>query len=179
MTRHCRLSTRRSRSIPPISPRSFTGESPGCRQETTRKLVLDFDRVLEISPQNAEALLEKGQSPIPSPGSITKPCLSLEGSLEQNPAIGEAWYYRGLSFFRLDRFEDSLAAFDRAILLDPKLTDARVRKGVALSKLLRFSEAAAVLDRSLEEDPRNLPAWCYKGISLSGIEQYRRGDPIV
>jgi tetratricopeptide (TPR) repeat protein len=54
---------------------------------------------------------------------------------------------------RLDRNEDALLAFDRAIAMDSRQTRALKSKAVVLSRMKRPSEAAALLRRVLEMTP--------------------------
>ena len=62
---------------------------------------------------------------------------------------------RGIALRDLGRFEEALAACDRAIEIDPRHAVAHTNRGNALRDLGRFEEALAAYDRAIEIDPRN------------------------
>ena len=63
------------------------------------------------------------------------------------------WHTLGIALRHLDRFEDALAATNRAIALDARHRDAWWNRGSVLSLLGRPEEAIAAVGRCLEIDP--------------------------
>ena len=55
-------------------------------------------------------------------------------------------------------FEDALAFFEQALLLNQKNADLWNNKGVALRSLGRYDEALECFNKSLEIDPRDKKA---------------------
>ncbi len=53
------------------------------------------------------------------------------------------------------RHEEALAAFDRALALDPKRTGTRVERAFCLAKIGRVDEAAAYLEQTIVEIPED------------------------
>ena len=73
---------------------------------------------------------------------------------------------KGTALSNLGRFEEALAACDRALALDPN--DASWNnKGNALNDLGRYEEALAAYDRALALDPNVAMAWNNKGGALN------------
>jgi len=87
--------------------------------------------------------------------------------------IGTAYQRAGLIFRALgeeeravESLEAAIAAYDRALAMDPRNTLAHHNRGVALSDLGRFEEALAAYDRTLEIDPRDADAHNSRGTLL-------------
>ena len=62
---------------------------------------------------------------------------------------------RGKSFLEEGRFDEALAFFEQALLLDQNDPDLWNHKGVALRSIGRHQEAMDCFNKSLEIDPRD------------------------
>lgn len=73
------------------------------------------------------------------------------------------WQNKGASLQNLNRHEDAIHCYDKALELAPH--DSRIwsLKGGALINLDRYEDAIRCFDQVLELDPRNSSAWSYKG----------------
>ncbi|MFT5685069.1 MAG: tetratricopeptide (TPR) repeat protein, partial [Myxococcota bacterium] len=76
------------------------------------------------------------------------------------PDSAFAWHTLGIGLRHLDRFEDALAATDRAIALSPEHRDAWWNRGSVLCLLGREEEAVDAAVRCLEIDPTVAAALC-------------------
>ena len=75
-------------------------------------------------------------------------------------AMGDRGYvYRGQEFYRLNRYEDSIADCNRAIEINPNCADAFYLKGQACAGLHRTEEAVSNINRAVELDPRKFHAF--------------------
>jgi len=75
----------------------------------------------------------------------------------------------GMDAGRAGDNEGALAAFSRAIELEPDDADAWYNKGVALAKLRRTEEARSAYDRAIELRPEYADAWYNKGVALAKL----------
>jgi tetratricopeptide (TPR) repeat protein len=66
----------------------------------------------------------------------------------------------------LERYEESLTAFERALALDERVVGAWVGKATSLGKLGRPNDALAASDRALSIDPNDTYALATKGEAL-------------
>ncbi|MBA3871215.1 MAG: tetratricopeptide repeat protein, partial [Anaerolineae bacterium] len=73
---------------------------------------------------------------------------------------------KGYSLTELHRMDEALAAYDRAIALQPDSALAWARKGRALRLMTRYDEAIACYDTAIEYFPRYGFAWRGKGLVL-------------
>ncbi len=65
------------------------------------------------------------------------------------------------------RAEEALAAYDRALALDPNDADTWNNKGIALKALKRYEEAVVAYDRALALDPNYVGAWYNKAMRFT------------
>jgi Flp pilus assembly protein TadD len=73
------------------------------------------------------------------------------------------------------RYEDALAAYDRALALDPEDADVWNNRGVALHELGRTGQARAAYDRAIALDPGATEAAENRAL----LDADSGGDPVV
>ncbi len=78
---------------------------------------------------------------------------------------------KGYSLTELKRFDEALAAYDRAIALQPDNALAWARKGRALRLMERYDEGLAAYERALDIFPRYGWAWRGKGLVLERLNR--------
>ncbi|MEG4525230.1 CHAT domain-containing tetratricopeptide repeat protein [Microcoleus sp. C2D2] len=79
---------------------------------------------------------------------------------------------RGLELAKLGQYEEAIAAYDKALEIDPKFHCAWNGKGITLNYLGRYSEAIAAFKKCLEIKPKFHWAWNGKGIALNHLKRY-------
>ena len=94
------------------------------------------------------------------------------GALSVNPYYAEAWDYKGLAFFKMDRYQEAIKCFDVAILVEPRYVEAWDYKGLAFFKMDRYQEAIKCFDVAISIMPKDVEAWYYKGLSSFKIGIY-------
>ena len=83
-----------------------------------------------------------------------------------------AYITQGSRHWLRKEYDEALAAFDKALVLDPGNVHAWNNKGSTLNSLKRYDEALAALDKAVELDPDYTAAWDTKGSALNGLERY-------
>jgi predicted O-linked N-acetylglucosamine transferase (SPINDLY family) len=76
------------------------------------------------------------------------------------------------TLFELGRFDDALAAYDRALTLNPDLAQARSGGGDVLVRLARYNDARAAYDDALARNPELAEAWLGRGTVCTQFRQY-------
>ena len=75
----------------------------------------------------------------------------------------------GLVLQSLDRLDEAVASYDRALVLQPDYAAALINRGLALEALERFAEALESYDRALAIEPDFAVAWVNRGNALQGL----------
>ena len=87
-----------------------------------------------------------------------------DSAVRSDPATYETWLSAGLAALALHRYDQALAAFERAITLRSDSMEAHTNRGIALQNLGRLDEAeselARVLDNHPDEPSRNFISVC-------------------
>ncbi|MBO0935300.1 tetratricopeptide repeat protein [Fibrella sp. HMF5335] len=82
--------------------------------------------------------------------------------------------YRFLAEFQLmmARYDDAVASFNKALILNPDFFDARVGLGIAKQKLANWSEAHVAFKHAIRLDPNDLNARCSLAEVLINLERF-------
>jgi predicted O-linked N-acetylglucosamine transferase (SPINDLY family) len=78
----------------------------------------------------------------------------------------------GLVLQGLDRLDEAIASYDRALLLSPDYAAALINRGLALEALERFAEALESYDRALAIEPNFAEAWLNRGNTLQQLGRF-------
>jgi tetratricopeptide (TPR) repeat protein len=78
----------------------------------------------------------------------------------------------GLSLQALNRLEEALENYDRALILHPEYAEALFNRGVALQKLQRLEEAVKSYDRAVAVRPNHAEALCNRGVALQELGRF-------
>jgi tetratricopeptide (TPR) repeat protein len=83
------------------------------------------------------------------------------------------WIDKGISLFELDKFDEAIACYDKALEIDPKNAAAHGNMGMSLDGLGKYPEAIDCFDRALEIVPNDGGLLSQKGGSLNRLGKYR------
>ncbi len=72
----------------------------------------------------------------------------------------------------LQKFDEAIKEYDRAIELDKGSFEAYNNKGIALKSLKRFEEAVKEFDKAIEASPHSFHAYNNKGITLTSLKRF-------
>ena len=82
------------------------------------------------------------------------------------------WLALGYSFGHINRFEEALASFDKAVAIKPDNSSLWNDRGLALGQLGRHEEALASFDKVLLLQPEDADAWNNRGAPLSKLGRH-------
>ncbi|MBW4496149.1 MAG: tetratricopeptide repeat protein [Oscillatoria princeps RMCB-10] len=89
-----------------------------------------------------------------------------------NSENAEAWKGKGNALFLLERYEGALAAYEKALQLQPNDPKTLINKGKVLYQLGRSREALDAHEQAIKSEPNNADAWNGKGIALIGMGRW-------
>lgn len=110
------------------------------------------------------------------------PLFAMQTSAPDTPAptfpqaTAEEWRQMGWEHFTSNRYEEALAAFEQAILLDPQFPPAYKSKGDCLHRLQRYEEAILAYDHAIRLNPTFALAYHNKGIALDHLGRHREAS---
>lgn len=118
-----------------------------------------FSTMLARWPDDAYALASRAhvRAELGRPGQAIS---DLQRLVERHPQAGAApWFNLAYLLEQAERFDESEAAFRRAVELDPKLDRAWYGLGLILIRQQRYDEAVAALKRNTELQPMSPYGW--------------------
>ncbi|MTJ09440.1 MULTISPECIES: tetratricopeptide repeat protein [unclassified Anabaena] len=82
------------------------------------------------------------------------------------------WFEQGIELIDLERYEEAISYFDKAIAINPDDHDAWFHRGTVLDELQRYREAIASYDKAIAINPDDHEAWYNRGIALGALRKY-------
>jgi serine/threonine protein kinase len=82
------------------------------------------------------------------------------------------YYNQGNQFIKEDKYEEAIAAFDRALEIQPNFAEAWTNRGFALGKTQRFLEKFASCAQATRVQPDFAEAWNCRGLARFDLQQY-------
>lgn len=110
-------------------------------------------RAQDVSPQVQQHFTEAQEAQ--KAGQLDKAIQEYSTVLRFQPGIPEVYGNLGLAYYLKADFEDSAAAFEKAIAGKPGLRGADLFLGIDYVKLYRARKAVPHLEKAVEQEPRN------------------------
>ncbi len=117
-----------------------------------------FDKTLKASPDDGDAKEKKD---------VALKRMEENGTSPGDEALrkAEEWNYKGGSFLKEKKYDESIQCFDKALHYNSRMDKAMANKGIALFKQRKHKEAIECFDKALEIDPKNGQTWFNKGVA--------------
>ena len=96
----------------------------------------------------------------------------MTGRSRCKPDYADAFNNRGVVLAELERLDEALASYDRAIALKPGYADAFNNKGNALRELRRLDEALTSYDQAIALEPNHADAFNNRGSTLTELKRF-------
>jgi len=99
-------------------------------------------------------------------------------ALQVQPDWKQAWLHKGRTLLKLERFQEAITSFDRALAVQLDTSDTFhdawiwYLKGIALGDLGNYEESIVSFDQALKISPDYSGAWVNRGTSLYRQECY-------
>lgn len=93
-------------------------------------------------------------------------------TFDRNSQSPELWHNHGCALCQTERYQEAIAAFDKAIALNRNYCQAWNNRGNALSALKRYAEALSSYDKAVALNPRYHQGWFNRGLLLAEMQAY-------
>ena len=131
-----------------------------------------YDKVIEIKPDFHEAWINRSQV-LDRLGRYQEATTNYYTAIAlqsgNKKVLLDHWYNLGCELVNLGQHEEAIAAYNKALEIDPKYHFAWNNLGLTLNKLGHYREAIAVYNKALEIDPKDHFAWHNLGNSLNDL----------
>lgn len=142
--------------------------------------------VAAIEPEGADALMlqqhESTGIKLANVGRYEEAERILSELIRRADSIGETlhpknWYWLGFVRVKLDRYEEAVPCFERALSLRSFYPEARTYLGYSLAALGRLEEALPHFERNVRDIPDSGPARVNLGVTLARMERIDEALP--
>ncbi|MGH8002202.1 MAG: tetratricopeptide repeat protein, partial [Brasilonema sp.] len=82
-------------------------------------------------------------------------------------------YKRANTLYELQRYQDALSTYDKAVNIRPDYAQALNGQGKTLYELKKYKEALAAYDKAIQIEPDYLEAWSGRGFALNKLQRYQ------
>lgn len=112
-------------------------------------------------------------------GNFTGAAATADEGLAYYPKDPMLWNNKGWALQNINRNDDALVAYTRAVSFDGNYTNALLNQGNLLNQMGRYQDAAAAFDKANETDPFNVPASDGLAVAKSGMASSGRTTTII
>lgn len=130
----------------------------------------DFDKSLEINPQDADIWRYRG-SALYILGRYEEALEAFDKSLEIDPKDENAWSFKGSTLYMLNKPEKALKAFDKALQKNPNKLEAWFNKGSILFELGRYKQSLSAVENALRINAKDINALNLKNSILHKLDK--------
>ncbi len=90
-----------------------------------------------------------------------------------NSSNANSLYNRGKTLYELKRYKEAIAAYDKALQIQPEYSVAWNGEGKTLYELKQYKEALDAYDKAIQIQPQYLEAWLGRGYVLDELQRYQ------
>lgn len=142
-----------------------------------------YRKATDIDPSYVRAWNKWGRTLCDDLGQAEDAISQFDIAIENDPEFAYAWYGRGVALYELERYEQAIFSYEKAIELQhhnkaielqPSLLPVWVwnNHGTALAKLGRYNESINSFNKAIGIDKNVSSSWYNRGISLDKLERY-------
>ncbi|CAD8174781.1 unnamed protein product [Paramecium pentaurelia] len=130
--------------------------------ETLKNMVIELTK-------NGDYIINGDQNQI----NIQQIIVESEDKKQQNIKEAERLLNEGVALNNLNKYQDAIECYDKAISINPKYDKAWSNKGDALNNLNKYQDAIECLDKAISINPKFDSAWNNKGSALNNLNKYQ------
>lgn len=126
--------------------------------EKHAKAISEFDKVIQMMPLNAGALINKAIA-LKKLGKLDAAIASFDRAIELSNGFSEAYLGKANVLLELGEVEAAISLYHQVINVDPTNADAYSNLGKIYAKQNNLNEAKILFEKSLEINPLDSIAW--------------------
>ena len=141
-------------------------------KETPKTPISESYASLTADPNDAQGLFRKGLIELWQENWFAA-LTYFQKAKEKNPQDAGVWFYLGLAYRKLGRYEEAIDAYKQTIRIKPDATEAHNNLGAAYHKLGRYQEAIEAYKQVIRINPDDADAHNNLGIAYGKLGRYR------
>ncbi len=130
--------------------------------------IVDYTKVLKISPYSASAYYDRGLAYYKS-GNLSYAVADFYKAIEFNPDYSKAYSARGLALYKLGNSHQAMADLSKAIEMNPNDVNVYIKRGWIYDKQGNYALAIADNKKAIEINPND--AIAYNNLGYTYAEQ--------
>ena len=146
-------------------------------QENYAQALIQFQKVIDLDVKNRIGWIFKGFV-LSDADSLESAERHYQKALKYLPDDPFLLTFHGISLQRLNRDEEALADFYKALEIDSLNMNSLVSLGISLNRLNRDQEALAPLEKALKIEPENYTALSTLGMLYDELKIYQKCDSL-
>ena len=135
-----------------------------------KKALEYYDRAIDSKPESYKPRVKKAETLLEM-DEPHKAIDEMKDFMEVGIENPEVWVTMGKAYHELERYQDEIEAYDRALDINEDHGEAWSLKGTTLYEQGLYEEANLCFERILEVEPKDVGAWNNKGLCL-----FKMGD---
>jgi tetratricopeptide (TPR) repeat protein len=128
-------------------------------------------RILAEEPKHAQALHLLGVA-LSQQGNPTEGLRFIDAAMQIEGQSASIYNSRGNVLVALQRFDEAVASYEKAIALKSDFAEPFCNRGTALQELKRFDEALASYDKAIALTPDYAEAFYNRGLGLQRLKRF-------
>ena len=142
------------------------------KQGEYKGAIRDYDRVLEIDPDFADAYYNRGVAKVRL-REFQEAIEDFDKAIDSKPDDIFCYLNRGVAKDQIKEFQEAIEDFDKAIDLDPKYPYSYVNRAIANAKLGEHKEAVEDFDKAIDLKPDDAEFYFNRGIANAKLGNHR------
>jgi tetratricopeptide (TPR) repeat protein len=134
----------------------------------------DFTKAIDLTPDFAKAYINRGHA-LEKRGLKERARADYDkvAGMERSKKVNE-WFSQGMQYFQKKEYDKALAAYSRAIELQPDLVQAYANRGAVYNRLGKYDRAIADFDKAVALDKDNSSVYENRGLAYFNAGQYEK-----
>jgi len=128
-------------------------------------------RILAEQPKHAQALHLLGVA-LSQQGNHAEGLRFIDAAMQVEGQSASIYNSRGNILVALQRLDEAVASYDKAIALKSDFVEPLCNRGGALQELKRFDAALASYDQAIALKPNSAEAFCNRGLALQELKRF-------
>ncbi|CAD8055916.1 unnamed protein product [Paramecium primaurelia] len=143
------------------------------KENQIQKQIIQLNNILETLKNMVIELTKNGDYINQNQIKIQQIIVENEDKKQQNIKEAERLLNEGVALYNLNKYQDAIECYDKAISINPNDDITWTNKGFALNNLNKYKDAIESFDKAISINPKDDITWTNKGLALNNLNKYQ------